>query len=76
MDIRELHMQNNAYRDLIEDLKRSIANLDRKIQANEIEIGKELQTMAEGYATEIVPGCVMCMGECANDVNLGDNHNG
>lgn len=61
MDIQSLHMQNVAYQDLITDLKRNINEFDRKIQANEIEIGRQLGDMerldAEGE-------CTLCMGQC------------
>lgn len=61
MDIQTLHMQNVAYQDLIADLKRNINELDRKIQANEMEIGRQLEDMQQPHVAD---GCTLCLGEC------------
>lgn len=60
LSIQELHMQNNAYRDLIKDLKEQINTYDKKIAINEILIGKELTDMDELYHYD----CTLCLGDC------------
>ena len=61
MDIQALHMQNNAYRDMIKRLKNEINELDKKIQINEMEIGSQLGDMD---AARNLGDCEMCLGDC------------
>lgn len=71
MDIQSLHMQNNAYRDLINALKEQINKYDRLISANEIAIGIQLEAMDQDnkhvpldYAGFPDYDCTLCLGEC------------
>ncbi len=69
MTIQELHIENNAYRDMIKDLKEQINKLDRHIQVNEIEIGKQLGEM-ERIELEAAGDCTLCLGECRGSTHV------
>lgn len=58
MTIQQLHMENNALRDLIAKHKEAIAKADRAIRVNEEEISKLIQKH------ETFNDCVTCLGEC------------
>lgn len=61
MDIQQLHIENNAYRDMINDLKRKINDYDLKIKVNEVEIGRQIEDMAKVHMPN---DCTLCMGHC------------
>ena len=60
MTIQDLHMENNAFRDMIVQHKEAIAKYDRAIKANENEIGKLAGMIRSPEAHD----CELCMGEC------------
>ena len=59
-DIQALHMQNNAYRDMITSLKEQIRAYDMKIKANEVEIGRQLNAME----ADANGNCTFFTGDC------------
>ncbi len=75
LDIQSLHMQNNAYRDIITDLKEQINKYDRMINVNEMLIGRQLNDMEKTCLSPILDysdvdtGCELCLGECKECVD-------
>lgn len=63
MDIQALHLENNAYRDMIKTMKDQINRYDRLIQANETEIGRQLGDM-DAIDKSYPHDCTLCLGNC------------